>query len=457
MYKQALAGLTGIALTALLATPAAADQWRDDQYWLDDYGFTTAWETSRGEDVTVGIIDTGVDSTHQDLDGQVVGGYDASGTGEADGTTPMGPDPTHGTQVASLIAGHGHGDPPETEEDEDDSEDEDADEDSDDENTDDEASDEPSEEPEEVAPVDEYGTDGVLGTAPEVELLSVSVLLDDTVEGVPSVDEQIANGVTWLVDNGADVINISLASQAQDWPTSWDDAFLHAEQNDVVVVVAAGNRASGSDVVGAPATIPGVLTVAGLEEGGSASWDASTQGITIGVAAPADPLIGAVPGDDYTQWSGTSGASPLVAGLAALIRSDNPDLSAPQVINRILATAEDTGSAGDDNLYGRGIMDAEAALTADVDTVSENPMGSMEEWITLHRRGEIDETDGQEEEREAAGPIDYPTEVPEAAPPEEEPAILQPIVIIGFGVLLLSGVATTIFMLRKRATSQRNS
>ena len=451
MYKKALAGLTGIALTALLATPAAADQWRDDQYWLEDYGFTTAWETSRGEDVTVGIIDTGVDSTHQDLDGQVVGGYDASGTGEADGTTPMGPDPTHGTQVASLIAGHGHGDPPETEEDED------ADEDSDDENSDEEASDEPSEEPEEVAPVDDYGTDGVLGTAPEVELLSVSVLLDDTVEDVPSVDEQIANGVTWLVDNGADVINISLASHAQDWPTSWDDAFLHAEQNDVVVVVAAGNRASGSDVVGAPATIPGVLTVAGLEEDGSASWDASTQGITIGVAAPADPLIGAVPGDDYTQWSGTSGASPLVAGLAALIRSDNPDMSAPQVINRILATAEDTGNAGDDNLYGRGIVDAEAALTADVDTVNENPMGSMEEWITLHRRGEIDETDGQEEDREAAGPVDYPTEVPEASLPEEDPAILQPIVIIGFGVLLLGGVATTIFMLRKRATSQRNS
>src|SRR5699024_10108156 len=182
--------------------------------------------------------------------GQVAGGYDASGTGETDGTTSMGPDPNHGTMVASLIAGHGHGDPPETE-DEEDSEDDDTDEESDDEAT---------AEPEEPDPRDKYGTDGILGTAPEVELLSVSVLLDDTVEGVPSVDEQIANGVTWLVDNGADVINISLASQAQDWPTSWDDAFLHAEQNDVVVVVAAGNRASGSDVVGAPATIPGVLT-----------------------------------------------------------------------------------------------------------------------------------------------------------------------------------------------------
>ena len=86
-------------------------------------------EDFRGEDVTVGVIDTGIDDSHQDLSGQVVGGYDASGTGETDGTTSMGPDPNHGTMVTSLIAGHGHGDPPETE-DEDDSEDEDSDDDS---------------------------------------------------------------------------------------------------------------------------------------------------------------------------------------------------------------------------------------------------------------------------------------------------------------------------------------
>lgn len=465
MYKKALAGFTGIALTALLATPAVADTWREDQYWLDDYGFTTAWETSRGEDVTVGVIDTGIDDSHQDITGQVAGGYDASGTGESDGTTSMGPDPNHGTMVASLIAGHGHGDPPETEEDDegddeesddkdsDDSGDENSDETSDDGDSDDDA----SAEPEEVAPIDEYGTDGILGTAPEVDLLSVSVLLDDTIEGVPSVDDQIADGVTWLVDQGVDVINISLASSEQDWPESWDDAFLHAEQNDVVVVVAAGNRASGSDVVGAPATIPGVLTVAGLEEDGSASWDASTQGITIGVAAPSDPLIGAVPGDEYTEWSGTSGAAPLVSGLAAMIRSEHPDMPAHQVINRILATAEDSGHAGQDNLYGRGIIDAGAALTADVEQVNSNPMGSIADWITMHRRGEVEDTSGNDEGRHEAGPVDYPTEPPVAADREQETPILQPIVVIGFGVLLLVALLATVFFLRKRRAQQRDS
>ena len=438
MYNKALAGVAGIALTAILATPAAADSWRDEQYWLEDYGFTTAWETSMGQGVTVGVIDTGIDASHQDLTGQVVGGYDASGTGEANGTTPMGPDPNHGTMVASLLAGHGHGDPPEPEEDDEDAEDKDEKDDA-----------EEDTEQEEVAPIDEFGTDGILGTAPKADLLSVSVLLDDSAPNVPSVDEQIADGMTWLVDQGADVINISLASSAQDWPEAWDDAFLYAEENDVVVVVAAGNRASGSDVVGAPATIPGVLTVAGLDEDGNASWDASTEGITIGVAAPADPLIGALPDDNYTTWSGTSGAAPLVSGLAALIRADNPEMPAHQVIHRILETAKDTGNAGQDNLYGRGMIDAAAAVSADVPTTDVNPMGSIAEWITLHRRGEIEETSGIEDTREVAGPINYPTQVPTAAKLEEPPSTLQATVVIGFAVLLLTVIILTVFFTRR--------
>src|SRR5690625_6496885 len=131
LYKRALAGLVGIVLTVLMATPAAADSWRDEQYWLEDYGFTEAWETSMGEGVTIGVIDTGIDDSHQDLKGQVIGGYDASGTGESDGTTPMRPDPNHGTMAASLMAGHGHGDPPEREEDEDDADKDDKDKDKD--------------------------------------------------------------------------------------------------------------------------------------------------------------------------------------------------------------------------------------------------------------------------------------------------------------------------------------
>ncbi|MEB0015251.1 S8 family serine peptidase, partial [Glaciimonas sp. Cout2] len=76
-----------------------------------------------------------------------------------------------------------------------------------------------------------------------------------------------------------------------DWPSSWDDAFLYAFQHDVVVVAAAGNRGSGTTEVGAPATIPGVLTVGGVDRNKTASFDASSQGITIAVAAPSEQLV----------------------------------------------------------------------------------------------------------------------------------------------------------------------
>src|SRR5699024_10818044 len=159
MYKKTLAGLTGIALTAVLATPAAADSWRDDQYWLEDYGFTSAWDTSQGEDVTVGIIDTGVADSRPDLPGQLAGGYEASGSCGWAVPRSMGPHLHHGTMVASFLAGQGHGAPRDDEEDED---------------ADDDADDSVDEAQDDVAPIDQSGTDGILGAAPKVELLSVA-------------------------------------------------------------------------------------------------------------------------------------------------------------------------------------------------------------------------------------------------------------------------------------------
>ncbi|TPW65421.1 S8/S53 family peptidase, partial [Schumannella sp. 10F1B-5-1] len=94
--------------------------------------------------------------------------------------------------------------------------------------------------------------------------------------------------------HGADVINMSLTRNTLDWPTSWDDAFSYAMDHDVVIVAAAGNRGSGTDEVGAPATMPGVLTVAGVDRAGQTSRKASTQGVTIGVSAPSEELVGAM-------------------------------------------------------------------------------------------------------------------------------------------------------------------
>lgn len=434
------------ALFLAFAPAAHADEWRDKQYWIKDFGFDKAWESNQGEGVTVAVIDTGIDNSHPDLTGQVANGFDPSGKGNDKGTESLGDDPDHGTMVASLLAGHGNNASEVSkakqkqkkqdnahkkavkkakEDDED-----------------------PPESPEPIdIPKKGPGKDGVIGTAPKAKLLSVSIYLGP--ENAPTAEDQIAEGVIWAVDNGADVINISLASSDQEWPESWDTAFKHAEDHDVVVVVAAGNRATGSNIVGAPATIPGVLTVAGVDENRVASWDSSTEGITIGVAAPADPLVGATPGGGYNDWAGTSGASPLVAGLAALIRAEHPDLSAAEVIQLILDTAVDSGEEGYDPLYGYGIIDAEAALSATPQRVETNPLGSMTEWIRIHRRGAASEPAPAGPTHSAGTAVDVPTEIPQAVP-EREAEVWEPVVVVGTSVLLLITVGGLFWALARR-------
>ena len=161
---------------------------------------------------------------------------------------------------------------------------------------------------------------------------------------------------------------------------------MHAFENDVVVVAAAGNRGSGTIQVGAPATIPGVVTVAGVDRDKNASFDASSQGITIAVSAPSEDLVGALPGGGHALWSGTSAATPIVSGLVALIRSEYPELDAANVIERLIRTADPHGHDVPSPLYGWGIIDPVAALTADVPKVDSSPLESLAEWIMIHRR-----------------------------------------------------------------------
>lgn len=358
----AAATAAGVVLIAG-AAPAHADTVRDYEYWLNDYGFTTAWNTSRGEGVTVAVIDTGVNGNVAELRGVVTGGTDVSGLGTPDGQTPVGdPDENvHGTMVASLLAGRGTGE-----------------------------------------------GNGVIGVAPEAELLAVSVAFGEDTGAVKSNDEQIAEGVRWAVDNGADVINMSLTRNTRDWPESWDDAFMYAFEHDVVVVAAAGNRGSGTSEVGAPATIPGVLTVAGVDKEKNASFDASSQGISIAVAAPSEDLVGVQPDGRVAIWSGTSGAAPLVSGLVALVRSEYPDLDAANVIERVIETADPNGHEVPSPLYGFGLIDPVLALEGDVGSVDENPLGSLAEWITVHRRATSEPPVPSAEEQEVVPIADPP-------------------------------------------------
>ncbi|MFF1253144.1 S8 family serine peptidase [Pseudarthrobacter sp. NPDC058329] len=415
----------GCLATGLFAAPAAqADEWRDKQYWLAESGITKAWEVSKGAGVKVAVIDSGVDAQHPDLKGAVAGGYDASGSGQPNGQKGVGSKTEHGTLVATMLAGRGHQPADAT------------------------ASPSPSPNPSALPP------DGIVGVAPEAQILAVSTWLGSTNPSGKSDQDQIPEAVRWAVDNGARVINISLGSTTPQWPQSWDAAFLYAEQKDVVIVAAAGNRVGGNIQVGAPATIPGVLTVAGLDRKGAASVDASSQGISIGVAAPAENLLGGVPGGSYAEWAGTSGSTPIVAGVAALIRSKWPAMSAEQVINRIVSTAKDAGIPGKDPLYGFGVLNAEAALKADVPEAAANPLGSIAEWIRVHRRGNfatpapLPTTDVPN-----AAPTLPEATVPAAEPPSQRDSALGAAVVIGFSLLFAAIIAAAVFQIRRAAKS----
>jgi len=364
--RRLISGSAVLALVAsvvLIAAPASADSIRDREYWLSQYGISTAWNTTKGEGVTIAIIDTGVDGSHIDLTGAVVGGTDVSGVGATNGQQPIGDSSEHGTMVASLAAGRGHG-----------------------------------------------GNSGVIGSAPAADILAISIGFGS---GNRSSDDQIADAVKWAVDNGADVINMSLTRNSLEWPTSWDDAFLYAFEHDVVVVAAAGNRGSGTTEVGAPATIPGVLVVGGVDRNGKASFDASSQGITISVAAPSEDLVGAAPGGGYYSWAGTSGATPIISGIVALVKAAHPELDAGNIINRITATATSPGVAVPSPIYGYGLVDAAAAVSASVPSVSVSPAQDLKDWIHLHRRAEVTPTPTPTEPPTVSP---TPTPVPQAGP-----------------------------------------
>ena len=398
---------TPITLTPAEAAVLGKDDVRQHEYWLTDYRIVDAWKQSTGSGVTVAVIDTGVDGTHPDLVDNVLEGYDASGEGSPNGWQGLGVEPMHGTEVASLIAGHGHN----------------------------------------VSGIPKIAGQpgkpaGVIGVAPDAKILPISLNMVSNAE--KSIDEQIPAAVRYAVDHGAQVINLSIGSNKTTWPKGWDDAFAYAEEKGVVVVASAGNRGSGITQVGAPATIPGVLTVGGVDRQREASKGSSTQGISIGVTAPSNDMIAAAPGNKYMIWSGSSASAPLVSGLAALIKSKYPNLSAAQIIQRITESADDTGAAGRDPVYGFGIINPLMALDPSTpQDATENPLGSLKAWIAVHRRQEVPAptpADASATPVHEEGETIVKAKIPEPSRPVEDRGFL-PFIIVG-ALFVILGLLT---------------
>jgi thermitase len=311
------------ASLALPNDPSYSTDWG-----MDKIGVVTGWSDYPGSYVSTGgvpiaIVDTGVQSTHPDLSGRVLTASGANcvnyyGTCASD---PAADDNGHGTHVAGIAG---------------------------------------------AATNNGIGVAGVAFSSP---IIPVKVL-DSTGSGSYAA---ITNGITWAVQHGAKVINLSLGGTG--YSQTLCDAITSALNNGVLVVAAAGN--SGSSVATYPAACPGTVGVAATDSTDStASW--SNYGApNVFVSAPGVGIYSTYDNSSYATLSGTSMATPFVTGLAALLFSQLSTRT-PADVKALLATTSDKvgsvaygsdpygtcGACTWNQNYGYGRIDAARALGA---------------------------------------------------------------------------------------------
>lgn len=290
---------------------------------LEQIGAPAVWASGDGTGVRVAVLDTGIDATHPDLAGKVVASRDFTGKGNVlDGHG-------HGTHVAGTAVGTGG------------------------------------------------GNEGLRkGVAPGASLL-VGKVLNDSGGGATS---WVIGGMEWAVEQGADVVNMSLGAAPTDGTDPQSQAVNRLTEQGTLFVISAGNRGPGAETIGSPGAADAALTVAAADAtdavaafssrgprmgDGALKPDVSAPGVSI-VAARANGTSMGTPVDGrYTAASGTSMAAPHVAGEAALVLQRHPDWTPEQVKAALAATADPV--AGTSPLaQGAGRIDVAEALAATV-------------------------------------------------------------------------------------------
>ena len=323
------------------ALGAPDDPFFDHQWNLSTLGLTNVWDDHDGAGAVVAVIDTGVSTNGLDSFDNLTAGYDFV-DGDEDPSDSNG----HGTHVAGTVA---------------------------------------------QATNNGVGTAGV---APGATIMPIRVL---GVDGSGTSDD-VAQGIYWAVDNGANIINMSLGSGGNSAAIAM--ACEYAADHNVLVVAASGNDGARNSV-SYPAANSGTLAVGATDMNGVVTYY-SNQGDELDITAPGgdtsadedrdglpDGIVQETVYDDmwgYYSFMGTSMATPHVAGVAALLWS-NGVTDRDELVNALLHTADDQGTPGRDNTYGYGIVDPAAALEYEEAPVEDLEIASLDADAVSPRRG----------------------------------------------------------------------
>ncbi len=298
LERRADVASVGRAHRRWLTDEPADPRFAEQRTYLGAIGVPAAWDRGAvgSPRVTVAVIDSGVDVNHPDLAGKVAGRFNAV-TGTADVRDVVG----HGTGTASVAAaatGNGV---------------------------------------------------GIAGSGRDTSLLAVKVA---DVTGRIFTDD-LARGIVWATDQGADVVNLSLGGPTTD-PLE-RAAVAYAVEHDVLVVAAAGNE--GTSAKQFPGALPGVLAVGATTQSGSARASFSSHGSWVDLGAPGRSVLAATPGGGYESADGTSYSAPLVAGAAALLQAYRPGRTASD-LRRALVGSTDGARYG----FAHGLVHVDRAL-----------------------------------------------------------------------------------------------
>lgn len=265
-----------------------------------------AWSlVNQKKTVKVAIVDTGVDYNHPDLKNRVLTelGYNFVGNNK-----DVMDDNWHGTHIAGIIAAEMN---------------------------------------------NNQGITGIVGPL-DVKIIPIKVL-DKNGQGDSPI---IAEGIKYAANKGADIINISIGFKEKD--IYIEEAVDYANKKGVLVIAAAGNDNSNSDLY-SPAGDKGVFTVSAVDSSYSkASF--SNYGSTVMVAGPGVDIISTAPGNSYEYRNGTSMAAPAVAGVAAMLKAENPKLTPEEIQKILIESSKDIMANGKDDYSGYGFVNAYKAV-----------------------------------------------------------------------------------------------